>query len=53
MVSSEKILLDCQCVTWRKLGEQLMSELQSEKSPESPPFTSCGVDFFVPFTIKN
>ena len=45
------------CVTCRslrgKLGEQLMSELPSDRLQECPPFTYCGVDLFGPFLIKN
>ena len=45
------------CVTCRslrgKLGEQLMSELPSDRFQESPPFTYRGVDLLGPFTIKN
>ena len=41
------------CTSLRgKLGEQLMSELPSDRLQESPPFTYCGVDLFGPFTIK-
>ena len=44
------------CVTYwslcGKLGEQLMSELPSDRQ-ESPPFTYCVLDLFGPFTIKN
>ena len=36
-----------------KLGEQLMSELPSDRFQESPPLTYCGVDLFGPFTIKS
>ena len=45
------------CVTFRSLrvkhGEQLMSELPSDRLQESPQFAYCGVDLFGPFTIKN
>ena len=45
------------CVTCRslrgKLGEQLMSELPSDRLQGPPPFTYCGVDLFGPFTIRN
>ena len=45
------------CVTYRsligKLGEQLMSELSSDRLQESPPFKYCCVELFDPITIKN
>ena len=45
------------CITCRSLrgilGEQLMSELPSDRLKKSPPFTHCGVDLFGPFVIKN
>ena len=36
-----------------KLGEQLMSELPSDRLQEYTPFTYCGVDLFGPFTVKS
>ena len=36
-----------------KLGEQLMSELPSDRLQEYTPFTYCGADLFGPFTVKS
>lgn len=46
-----------QCVTCRKLRgsvqEQRMAMLQPGRLEPAPPFTSCTVDYFGPFTIKE
>lgn len=47
-----------QCVTCRKqrgrVGEQMMSDLPADRiTPDDPPFTKVGVDYFGPFEVKR
>ena len=47
-----------QCVICRrrkaKVGEQMMADLPTERvTPEEPPFTRVGVDYFGPFEVKR
>ena len=47
-----------QCVTCRRqkgrVGEQMMSDLPADRiTPDDPPFTKVGVDYFGPFEVKR
>ena len=57
ITNSVTLSLIYDCITCRslrkRLGEQMMSELPSDRLQESPLFTYCGVGLFNPFTIKN
>ncbi|XP_071825532.1 uncharacterized protein [Apostichopus japonicus] len=60
VVSAHALVRKCinQCVTCRRLrakaGEQKMADLPTSRiTPDEPPFTRVGVDFFGPFNVKQ
>lgn len=42
----------CRCLRG-KVGEQFMTDLPSDKLPEKPPLSYCGVNMFGSFHIKK